>query len=85
MDFPVRAELECHHNSRYDTKTKGNAENLQPELEDLTVDRAAGREMHGLKYGEPGRQPDGEGREDDMRRDRERELDARQEQCRNIH
>ena len=82
---PVRAELECHHDSRDDAQAERDAEYLEPELEQHPVDRAAGLEMQRLEHGEPGGQPDREGREDDVERDRERELNSRQKKSRGVH
>jgi hypothetical protein len=57
-----------------DTEPERYTEDLEPELEDLTVGRTLRPQMQCLKNGEPRGQPDREGREDDMERDGEREL-----------
>ena len=82
---PVRAELECHHNSRYDPQAECHTEYLEPKLKEDAIRQAAGREMKCLENGEPGGQSDTEGRKDDVERDGERELKSRQDKRRGIH
>ena len=55
---PIRAELEGHHDSGDDAEPEGDAENLEPELEDDAICRPPGREMKGLDCGQPRRQSD---------------------------
>jgi hypothetical protein len=64
---PVCAELECHHNSRYDPQAECHTEYLEPKLKEGAIRWAAGREMQCLKNGEPGGQSDIEGRKDDAK------------------
>jgi transposase len=60
----VCAELECHHNSRYDPQAECHTEYLEPKLKEDAICRAAGREMQRLENGEPGGQSDTESRKD---------------------
>ena len=82
---PVRAELERHDDAGNHAEPERDAENLEPEFEDHSVGGAPGREMQRLQHGEPHRQPDREGRKDDVERDGERELQSRQEQRGQVH
>ena len=78
---PVRAELERHHDAGDDAEPEGDAENLEPELEDDAIRRPPGREMQRLENGQPRRQSDRERWKDDVERDGEGELQPRQQQC----
>ena len=49
------------------------------------IDRVAGRQRHALDRCEPGGEPDGERRKDDVERDDERELNPRQQYDVHIH
>jgi hypothetical protein len=82
---PVRAELERHDDPGDDAEPEGDAEYLEPELEDKTVNRAPGPQMHGFEHSEPRREPDRERREDDVERNRRSELDAGQQKRREVH
>jgi hypothetical protein len=50
---------------------------LQPEFEDHAINRVAGRKIHGFEDGEPRRQADHEGWEDDMEGDGKGELNLK--------
>jgi hypothetical protein len=64
---PVRAELECHYNSRHYPQPKCHTEYLEPELKEDSIGRAASYEMQRLKNGEPSGQSDREGWKDDVK------------------
>src|SRR6266851_15873 len=81
---PVGPELEAHHNTGDDAETERHPEDLEPELEDQTIDWPAGREMQRFEHGQPGRQPDREGRKDDVERHGECELNSGQEKRREV-
>src|SRR5208282_1383146 len=83
--FPVRAELERHYDPGDDTEAKGYAKDLEPEFEDDPIGGPPDRKIQRFENGEPRRQPDRERREDDVERYRERELEPRQEKCREVH
>ena len=57
-------------------EAEGDRKNLDPELKQVAVEEIARAQPLELERREPAREPDGEGREDDVERDRERELDA---------
>src|SRR5262249_24235960 len=73
------------HYPRDDAQSERDAEDLEPELEDHPVDRASSRQPQRLKHRQPCRQTDRERREDDVERDRERELKARQRKGCELH
>jgi hypothetical protein len=80
-DGPIGAELVCHHDSAHHAHGEGDREDLQPVFEEVEEHLAAGLEPQGLQHGEIARQPDREGGKDEVKADRERELDSRQQQC----
>src|SRR5207253_6877959 len=82
---PVGAELEGHHNARNDAEPERDTEDLEPEFEQHSVRRAPRRDVHRLEHGEPCRQPHGERREDDVKRNGERELQPRQKERCELH
>ena len=63
-----------HHESRHYSKAKGDAEYLEPELEQRLIHRAAGSQVQRLKNGEPRGKADGECGENDVERDGETKL-----------
>jgi len=69
--------LERHHDPGHDAQAECDAEDAQPEGEQPVVDRLLQDQRAGLQVGEPCRQPDREGGEDDVERNGEAELDAR--------
>ena len=82
---PVGAELERHDDAGHDAHAEGDREDLDPEIEHAPVERVAGGQPRALDRRQPRGQPDREGREDDVKADDERELDARQEDGIEIH
>src|SRR5262252_1746782 len=52
---PVRAELERHDNTGNDAEPECHTEDLEPELEHLTIRWSPGPQMQRLEDGEPGR------------------------------
>ena len=82
---PVGAELELHDDAGHHPEPEGNGKDPQPEVEQFPVDRPRCGDVQRLEEREPCRQPDREGREDDVERDREGELHARQDQGGKIH
>jgi hypothetical protein len=58
---------------------KGDAEDLEPEFKDQTVDGAPVPQVQRIEHGQPRRQPDRERREDNMKGDSRSELDPRQQ------
>ncbi len=77
---PVGAELVGHDDAGDDAHRESNREDLQPILEQVMIDRFAGLKPQPLKHGEVARQPDREGREEEVEADGERELDPRKQQ-----
>ena len=76
---PVGPELERHHDARDHTHAEGNGEELEPELGQPQVDRAAGEEVQALEDRDIRRQPHREGRQEDVQGDHPDELEARQQ------
>ena len=76
---PVGAELVAHDDAGNDAHAEGDGEDLLPVIEQVEEQRAPGPQPQALEHGEVARQPDREGREDDVEADGERELDARQQ------
>jgi hypothetical protein len=64
---PVGTELECHHDHGYDAKTKRDAKNLEPELQERPTGSAGCGQIKRLGYGEPGGQADRESWKDDVK------------------
>ena len=64
---PVGAELERHDDAGDDTHAERHREDLEPEVEDPSVDGVAGGERHAFDRRQPRRQPDGERRKDDVK------------------
>ena len=78
---PVRAELVGHHDARHHAHRERDRENLQPVLVQIEIERLAGLEPQRLEHREVTRESDRKGGEDEMKTDRETELDAREKQC----
>ncbi len=76
---PIGAELVRQHHAGDHAHAERHGEDLGPVLGDVHVDRLAGLEPQRLEHHQPGGEPDGEGRKDDVERDGEGELDARQQ------
>src|SRR4029078_12218588 len=68
-----------------DAKTESHAKDFEPEFEHHPICRAAGREKHGLEDCKPGGKPNREGRKYNVERNREGELESRQDKSRGIH
>ena len=79
-DRPVGAELVGHDDSGDDAHREGQGEDLQPVSEQVEIGLLAGLQPKPLEHGEIGGQADREGREDEVERDRERELGAGEDQ-----
>jgi hypothetical protein len=82
---PVGAELKRHDDAGHDSHAERHREHLQPEIEHPRVENVAGSQSRALDRREPRRQPDRECREDDVKGDNERELEARQENRIELH
>jgi len=77
--LPIRAELKGHDDAGNYPHPERHAEDLQPELEHHAIGWASGRHVQGFEDGQPRRQPDRERRKNNVERDREGELQPRQE------
>ena len=82
---PVGAELVAHDDARHDAHAEADGEDLLPVVEEGEEDGAAGEEPQRLQDGEVAGEPDGEGREDDVERDREGELQPGQGEGVELH
>ncbi len=80
-DRPVGAELVGHHDARDHAHAEGDGEDHLPVVEEPQVEIVAGPQMQAVQDGEIAREANGEGREDDVERHRERELEPREVQC----
>src|SRR5262249_17265359 len=76
---PVGAELERHDDAGHDPHAERHREHLEPEVEHPPIEGVTGGQPRALDGREPRRQPDRERREDDVKADDKRELEARQE------
>ena len=82
---PVGAELIREHDPRHDAHGEADGEDLGPEARQaVEVLLARDAPAHEQRRDE-GREPDREAREDDVERDRERELDAREQYGVDVH
>ena len=77
---PVCAELVAHHDAGDDAHAETDCENLRPEEKEFPINELAGSQPQALEYGEIIREPDADRGEDDVGRDRERELQPREYQ-----
>jgi hypothetical protein len=75
---PVGAELELHDDAGRDPDHKGHGEQAEPEVGGAAIDVPAGAPARGLQQGNEQRQPDGDGREQEVEHDGQRELQPRQ-------
>ena len=75
---PVGAELIREDDPRDDAHGEGYREDARPEPGELAVARLAGAPPDDEERRDPGRKADREGREDDVERDREGELQTRE-------
>jgi hypothetical protein len=73
---PVGAELEGHHDAADHAHGERQREDPQPKIEHSPVHWITGRETHPLDRGEPSREPDRKGGEDDVEADDERKLQS---------
>jgi hypothetical protein len=76
---PVGAELVAHDDARHHAHAEGERENLQPVAIQHQVGVTTAPQPQRFEHREVAREPDRECRKDDVKRDRERELQARQE------
>src|SRR3546814_488276 len=76
------AGLEAHHDARHHAHAERHREDLQPEKVKVAPQRLARAQPAPSEERQPVRQADGEGREQDVERNHERELHARKEQRR---
>src|SRR3984893_10741651 len=77
---PVRAELVAHHDTGDDAHAETDCENLRPEEKELAINQLAGSQPQAFEHGAIVREPDADRGEDDVGRDRERELQPREYQ-----
>ena len=82
---PIGAELVGHGDAGNDTHAEGHGEHLGPEAGQLVIAVFASLQPDTFKRCDPGRQADGEGRKDDVKRDREGKLDTREQDGIKIH
>jgi hypothetical protein len=71
---PVGAELVGHHHAGHHAHAEGDGEDLQPVIEQIDEDLAAGPQPQRFKHREIAGKPDRERRKHDVERHREREL-----------
>ena len=83
-DRPVGAELVGHHHARDDAHAEGDGEDRLPLLEQGKISLVPPPQPERVQHGQEACEADGEGRKDDMRRDREGELDPREVEGRNV-
>ena len=77
---PVGTELERHHDSRHDAHPERDRKDLDPERRDPEVYALRGGEVQPFQHRDVGREPDRERREQEVKGDDERELDAGEQQ-----
>src|ERR1700675_2948009 len=71
---PVCAELVGHHDTGDDAHAETDCENLRPEEKEFAINRLAGSQPQALEHDAIVRETDADRGEDDVGRDREREL-----------
>ena len=76
---PIGAELVGQHHAGDDAHAEGHREDLGPMRRDVGVDGFSGPQPQDLEHEQPGGKPDGEGRKQDVERDGEGKLDAREQ------
>ena len=73
---PVGAELVAHDEAGHDAHAEGDGEDLDPEIEDALVEVVTRDQPETFEHGEVAREPNREGRKDDVGRDSECELET---------
>ena len=73
---PVGAELKGEHHPGDHAHPEGDGKDLDPHAVDFRIDGVAGFQPAPLEHRQPAGQPDGEGREKDVKGNGERELNA---------
>ena len=76
---PVGAELERHDDAGHHAHAERDREQLGPEPRQPEPDRPLGEEIEALEHRDIGREPDGEGRQQDVPGDDPHPLQARQQ------
>ena len=76
---PVGAELVGHDDARHDAHAEGDGEHAHPVFQQVVVNLAVGNEPQRLEHRDEAGKADGEGREHDVERHREGELQAGQQ------
>lgn len=76
---PVGAELVGHHQARHHAHAEVDGEHLAPEMVQIAIHRIARAQPASFEHGEIARQADGDGRKDDVKGNRESELNPGQE------
>jgi hypothetical protein len=76
---PVGAELERHDDAGHHPHAERYCEHFEPEVEHSPIEYVPRGQPRALDRRQPCRQPDRERREDDVKADDKRELEARQE------
>jgi hypothetical protein len=79
---PVGAELVGHDDARYHAHAEVDGKDAQPEVVQVDEHLASGLEPAHFEHGQVAGQADRDCRKQDVKGHRERELDARQVQCR---
>jgi hypothetical protein len=82
---PVGAELVAHHDAGHDSHAEGQREDLHPEQVEVPEDLLVGLQPQRLEHGEVTGKPYREAGKDDVERNRESELQSRQEHGIPIH
>ena len=80
-DGPVGAELIGHHHAGHDAHAEDHGEHRLPLLEQGKIDFVARPQPQAVEHREVAGEADGEGGENDVRRDGEGELHSRQVEC----
>lgn len=73
-EAPVGAELIGHHQAGHDAHAEVDGEDLGPEMVEVPVDGIPGAQPQAFQHREIAGQSDGDGGEDDVKRDGEAEL-----------
>ncbi len=83
---PVGAELVAHDDARDDAHAERHREDLLPVIEEVEKDDCdRSTSQSAFEHGQVARQPDRNRREDDVKADREGELQPRECQCVDVH
>ncbi|MCY1367537.1 hypothetical protein D9M69_544790 [compost metagenome] len=78
---PVGAELVGHDQPRDHAHAEVDGKDLRPEMVEIAVGVVVGLQPKPFEHRQEAGQPDGDGGKDNVERNRERELNARQVQC----